>query len=315
MIHNPSEYSHQPVMVDEIIELLVTDKDGAYIDLTAGLGGHLQALGKKLNPKARLYGIDKDEEALKRAREKLGNLNQKVELRKSSYGNIDDIIQGIPDTKFDGALLDLGLSSLQLDDPKRGFMFSGDGPLDMRFDQSAQIPTASNLVNELKEKELYEIIRDFGEEKRARPIAAAIVRERQKGMVHTTAQLTHIVKSIVRPPHQNKSLARVFQALRIAVNRELDTLQTALPKILGVLNQGGRLAVLAYHSLEDRIVKNTFRDLAKSCVCPPELPQCVCDKKAQIRIITKRPIYPTESEIKSNPRARSARLRVAEKIA
>ena len=314
MKQNQSEYSHQPVMVDEVVSYLVTDKDGVYVDLTAGLGGHLRELAKKLNKEARLYGIDKEESALKKAKEKLEDVEQKVELINDTYGNIEHIAEGFRDKKFDGALLDLGLSSWQLDDPERGFTFSGTGPLDMRFDQSAQVPTAADLVNKLNEKGLYEIIRDFGEEKRARQIAAAIVRERQKGMILTSSQLAGIVKSNVNPPHQNKSLARVFQALRIAVNKELETLKAALPIIVSLLNKHGRVAVITYHSLEDRIVKHTFRDLAKDCTCPPGLPQCVCNASPQLKVITRRPVFPSDQEIKSNPRSRSAQLRVAEKI-
>ncbi len=314
MNRNQSEYSHQPVLVDEVVAYLVTVEDGAYVDLTAGLGGHLKELAKKLNKDARLYGIDKDESALKKAREKLADVEQKVELINDSYGNIEHVAEGFRDQKFDGALLDLGLSSLQLDDPERGFTFSGEGLLDMRFDQSAQIPTAADLVNKLNDKGLYEIIRDFGEEKQARRIAAAIVRERQKGMILTSSQLAAIVKSNVNPPYQNKSLARVFQALRIAVNKELETLKTALPIIISMLNKHGRIAVITYHSLEDRIVKHTFRDLAKECICPQGLPQCICNTTPQVKVITRRPVFPSDVEIKSNPRSRSAQLRVAEKI-
>ncbi len=301
-------------MADEVVSHLVTDKDGAYVDLTVGLGGHLKALAGKLGPAARLYGIDKDESALKKAGEKLKDAKQKVELVNGSYGNIEEIAEELGDKRFDGALLDLGLSSLQLDDPERGFTFSGEGALDMRFNQSAQIPTASDLVNKLNDKGLYEIIRDFGEEKRARRIAAAIVRERQKEMILTSSHLARVVKSIVHPPHQNKSLARVFQALRIAVNKELETLQAALPKIILLLKKQGRIAVITYHSLEDRIVKHTFRDLAKDCTCPPALPQCVCHTIPQIKVITRRPVFPSDEEISANPRARSAQLRVAEKL-
>ncbi len=301
-------------MADEVVSNLVTDIEGAYVDLTAGLGGHLLALSGKLSKKARLYGIDKDKSALKLAREKLAAIKPRLEIVNGTYGNIDAIAQELADKKFDGALLDLGLSSLQLDDPDRGFTFSAEGPLDMRFDQSADIPTAADLVNKLNEKGLYEIIRDYGEERRAGAVARAIVRERQKGMILTSSQLARIVKTAVRPPHQTKSLARVFQALRIAVNKELETLKTALPKVAELLNKGGRLAVISYHSLEDRIVKHTFRNLAKTCTCPPGLPQCVCNARPQLKLITKRPLVPTDREIKSNPRARSAQLRVAEKI-
>lgn len=315
MPKHPGNYSHEPVLVREVLSYLVTDKEGAYVDLTAGLGGHLKALGGCLGKKARLYGIDKDKSALDLAKRNLEKVKQRVELINGSYGDIEYIADGMSDKSFDGALLDLGLSSLQIDDSSRGFSFSAEGPLDMRFEQSAQIPTAADLVNKLNEKGLFEIIRDFGEEKQARRMAAAIVRERQKEMILTSSQLTKIIKSIARPPHQTKSLARVFQALRIAVNKELETLQLALPKIISILKNHGRIAVITYHSLEDRIVKNVFRDLAKSCICPPGLPQCICNYKPVLRVLTKKPVYPAEREIASNPRARSAQLRVAEKIA
>ncbi|MGH8015854.1 MAG: 16S rRNA (cytosine(1402)-N(4))-methyltransferase RsmH [Candidatus Zixiibacteriota bacterium] len=311
---SPSEYSHEPVMAGEVVSFLVTNKDGAYVDLTVGAGGHLKELAGKLSSKSRLYGIDKDKSALEKAEEKLKGVKQKVELVNGSYGGLEHLIEQMSDKLFDGALLDLGLSSLQLDDPQRGFAFSRDGKLDMRFDQSAQIPTAADLVNKLNEKGLYEIIRDFGEDKRARRIAAGIIRERQKGMILTSSQLAQIVRSIVKPPHQTKSLARIFQALRIAVNKELDTLKTAIPQIVSYLRKNGRIAVITYHSLEDRVVKNSFRDLAKTCTCPPNLPQCVCNTIPVLKVLTRKAVFATEKEIKSNSRARSAQLRVAEKI-
>lgn len=314
MKRKSSDYSHQPVMAEEVVSFLVTKKDGAYIDLTAGLGGHLKVLAGKLSKKARLYGIDKDQSALELANSRLKDVKPKVVLVNGSYGDVVHIAENLEDKRFDGALLDLGLSSLQIDDPKRGFTFASDGPLDMRFDQSAKIPTAADLVNKLNEEGLYEIIRDYGEERRARPIAGAIVRERKKGMILTSSQLAKIVKSKVIPPHQVKALARVFQAFRIAVNKELETLQSSLPKVVELLNKGGRIAVISYHSLEDRIVKNAFRNLAKTCTCPPGLPQCVCNANPQLKLLTRKPVVPTAKEINLNPRARSAQLRVAEKI-
>ena len=314
MIPNPSEYGHQPVLVDEVISFLVTDKSGAYVDCTAGLGGHLKALAGNLNETARLYGIDKDDEALTDAKKNLGDIEQEVELVKGSYEDIERVAVELAEKNFDGALLDLGLSSLQLDDPKRGFSFSADSALDMRFDPSGDILTAADLVNELNEKDLARVIKEYGEERRAGPIAATIVRERQREMIGSNLQLAQLVKQVVHPPHQNKSLARVFQALRIAVNNELETLQSALPKIVNMLKKGGRVAVISYHSLEDRIVKNTFRELSRSCNCLPAYPRCICGANEQVKVLTKRPVYPTEQEISSNPRARSARMRVAEKI-
>ena len=310
-----NEYEHQPVLVEEIIKLLITDSSGSYIDLTAGLGGHMAALAGRLETDAKLFGIDKDKEALERAAEKLKTLKQSVELKWGSYVEINTVMAEFGVDGFDGALLDLGLSSLQIDKAERGFSFSNDGPLDMRFDKDSAVSTAADLVNNLSERELTQIFREYGEERRSKFVAAGIVRERQEKMILTTSQLADIVRSEIHPPHQVKSLARIFQALRIAVNSELESLKSALPKIVKCLKTGGRLAVISYHSLEDRIVKNCFRNLLGSCTCPPDFPVCVCGAKAEVKLITKKPLYPTEAEISSNPRSRSARLRVVEKVA
>ncbi|MCH8026923.1 MAG: 16S rRNA (cytosine(1402)-N(4))-methyltransferase RsmH [candidate division Zixibacteria bacterium] len=309
-----NEYEHQPVLVAEIIKLLITDSSGSYIDLTAGLGGHMAALAGRLEADAKLFGIDKDKEALERAGENLKTLKQSVELKWSSYADIDSLMAEFGVAGFDGALLDLGLSSLQIDKAERGFSFSNDGPLDMRFDRDSEVSTAADLVNNLSERELTQIFREYGEERQSKFVAAGIVRERQEKMILTTSQLAKIVKSIIHPPYQIKSLARIFQALRIAVNSELEALKLAVPKIVECLKTGGRLAVISYHSLEDRIVKNCFRNLLGVCTCPPDFPVCVCGREAQIKLITKKPLYPTDAEISSNPRSRSARLRVVEKV-
>ncbi len=309
-----NEYDHQPVLVEEIIKLLITDSNGSYIDLTAGLGGHLAALAARLERDAKLFGIDKDKEALERAGEKLKTLRQSFELKWGSYVEIESLMAEFGVESFDGALLDLGLSSLQIDKAERGFSFSSDGPLDMRFDKDSDVSTAADLVNNLSERELTQIFREYGEERRSKFVAAGIVRERQEKMILTTSQLAKIVRSEIHPPHQVKSLARVFQALRIAVNSELETLKSAVPKIVECLKTGGRLAVISYHSLEDRIVKNCFRNLLGACTCPPDFPLCVCGAKAQVKLITKKPLYPADAEISSNPRSRSARLRVVEKV-
>ena len=309
-----NEYKHQPVLVAEIIKLLITDSSGSYIDLTAGLGGHMAALAGRLEADAKLFGIDKDKEALERAGENLKTLKQSVELKWSSYADIDSLMAEFGVAGFDGALLDLGLSSLQIDKAERGFSFSNDGPLDMRFDRDSEVSTAADLVNNLSERELTQIFREYGEERQSKFVAAGIVRERQEKMILTTSQLAKIVKSIIHPPYQIKSLARIFQALRIAVNSELEALKLAVPKIVECLKTGGRLAVISYHSLEDRIVKNCFRNLLGVCTCPPDFPVCVCGREAQIKLITKKPLYPTDAEISSNPRSRSARLRVVEKV-
>ena len=305
---------HVPVMVDEIVRLLTTALDGAYLDLTTGLGGHLKALSLVLKPEARLYGFDKDTEALKLARENLRHCAQLKQLINASFADIDGKTSELQDRVFDGILLDLGLSSLQLDDPERGFAFQKEGPLDMRFDQRAEIPTAANLVNNLNREDLVDLLRQYGEERQAGRLAAAIVRERQKEVILTTTHLADIVRQVAKPPHQKKSLARVFQALRIAVNGELDQLQQVLPKAVDLLTPGGRLAVISYHSLEDRTVKRFFRREATDCLCPPRLPVCICQHRATIKEVNRRVIVPTEKEIAQNSRARSAKLRIAEKI-
>ena len=305
---------HVPVMADEIVRLLATALDGAYLDLTTGLGGHLKALSVVLKPDARLYGFDKDAEALELARETLRHSTQLKQLINAPFADIDEKTGELQDRAFNGILLDLGLSSLQLDDPGRGFAFQQEGPLDMRFDQRAEIPTAADLVNSLNREDLADLLRQYGEERQAARLAAAIVRERQKEVILTTTHLAEIVRQVARPPHQKKSLARVFQALRIAVNGELDQLKEVLPKAVDLLTPGGRLAVISYHSLEDRAVKQFFRREATDCLCPPKLPGCVCHHRATIKEVNRRVIVPTQQEIAQNSRARSAKLRIAEKI-
>jgi 16S rRNA (cytosine1402-N4)-methyltransferase len=306
---------HLPVLTSEVVDYLITDPNGAYLDLTSGLGGHLKALASTLEPGARLYGIDLDRAALKIATERLSEIPQKTELVTGSYREIDRIAGQFEDNQFHGVLLDLGLSSLQLDNPERGFSFMHDGPLDMRFDPDSTRRTAADLINSLSEGELVEIIRDYSEEKHAARLARTIVRERQDRMIGTTAHLSEIVRNTIKGPHQNKSLARIFQALRIAVNGELDNLKAVLPKIVDLLHIGGRVVVLSYHSLEDRLVKEFFRQEAKGCICPPNLPQCVCGRTPTLKLINRKVIVPQPAEAESNPRARTAKMRVAERIA
>ena len=271
---------HEPVLAGEVVELLITDTKGAYLDLTAGGGGHLRALAGCLDDQARLYGADIDPAAVQRTARALEGIAQFRNVIQTSFGDIHTAVDQLDETEFDGVLIDLGISSLQVDDPSRGISFRGDGPLDMRFDPSSGV-TAGELLEKLSERELTEVIRKFGEERQAVRIARGIVRERQRGMILTTLQLRDIVLKVTKPPHQIKSLARV----------------------------------IAYHSLEDRPVKKFFSREAKGvCSCPPDLPVCVCGSKPSLRIVTRRPIVPGESEIARNPRARSARLRVAEKL-
>ncbi|MEW6412552.1 MAG: 16S rRNA (cytosine(1402)-N(4))-methyltransferase RsmH [Candidatus Zixiibacteriota bacterium] len=310
-----SNSGHEPVLAEQVVRYLATEPNGAYLDLTVGPGGHLKALSQAVAREARLYGLDRDASAIELAKKNLQRCPQLRAIVCSSYSGIDSVVEDFDDRMFDGILLDLGISSLQLDDPARGFSFRFDGPLDMRFDAESGGETAADLINSLSEIRLAEIISEFGEEKGAGRIARAIVRERQRNMVLTTAQLKDIVLSVVKKPHQTKSLARVFQAFRIAVNRELGHLTDVLPKTVAHLKPGGRLAVISYHSLEDRAIKHFFQQQAKGCICPDNFDICVCGVKPSLKILTRKAVTATEQEEKRNPRSRSARLRVAEKIA
>ena len=301
-------------MAAEVAQLLVTDPDGCYLDLTVGGGGHLRALAGRLGSGARLYGIDRDSEAVARSALALEETVQLRKIVKATFGDLAEAVGQFEESLFSGILLDLGLSSYQLEDPSRGFSFRHDGPLDMRFDPTTGI-SATDLIGSLDEKRLTKLIREYGEERQTARIAKAIVRERQKEVIDTTGRLADIIVSVIRSPHQTKVLARVFQAIRIAVNRELDELQRVLPAALEVLSSGGRLAVIAYHSLEDRIVKRFYQQEARGrCICPPGLPVCSCGSQPTMRIITRKGVAPRAEEISQNPRARSARLRVAEKL-
>ena len=309
-----NEFNHLPVMVNEIVSFLIVQKDGSYIDLTAGLGGHLKAFSKHLSKDAKLFGTDRDSAAIKIARERLADCPQQVQVAEAPYSTLDKILPEFSVNSFDGILLDLGLSSLQIDDAIRGFSFQEDGPLDMRFDPQLSGPTAADLLNECSERELSDIFFTYGEEKQARRIAKAIVMERQMSAIETTTDLKKIIDSVIFPHHQKKSLARIFQSIRITLNGELEELKAVLPKLVHLMNKSGRLAVLSYHSLEDRIVKRFFQKMQKGCTCPPEFAVCICGVDPLFKILTKKALIPTEDEVKVNSRARSAKLRVAEKL-
>lgn len=309
-----SNSGHEPVLVEQVVRYLATILDGAYLDLTVGPGGHLKALSKALERDARLYGLDRDAAAVKLARKNLQGFPQFRAIICATYSRVDSVVREFDDTTFDGILLDLGISSLQLDDPQRGFSFRFDGPLDMRFDTGSGEPTAADLLNTLGEKELADIIRNYGEQRNAGRLARAIVRERQNKMFTTTAELREVILSTVRTRQEHKTLARIFQAFRIAVNRELGHLEDVLPKATGLLKKGGRLAVISYHSLEDRMIKHFFQKQAKGCVCPDSFDICVCGGQPSLKIVTRKAVAASPQEQESNPRSRSAKLRVAEKI-
>lgn len=305
---------HQPVLVDAVVDLLITDDRGAYLDLTAGLGGHLRAMAQATGSEARLYGIEIDPASAAQAKELLREYVQVKDVVCRSYVDLVEAARGFSDAVFDGILADLGLSSFQLDTAERGFSYRIDGPLDMRFDPQSHERTAADLVNGLDQRRLAALIREFGEERRAAGIARAIVRERRQKMIRTTSQLAHIVTTVVPRSQATKSLSRVFQALRIAVNEELDNVAAMLPRALSLLRPGGRMAVISYHSLEDRLVKRFFQSEARGCSCSPELPVCTCRRRGTVRLVTKRVVRPQTAEIAANPKARSARLRVAERL-
>ncbi len=314
MVPQSGSKNHIPVMADEVVSYLATELSGAYLDLTSGLGGHLLALSKRLKPEARLYGVDRDLEAITEAKRRLAKVEQFETIYHSSYTEIGSIVDEFKDKKFNGILLDLGFSTFQLEDESRGFSFQQDGPLDMRFDKAGGGLTARDIINGWEEEQLGNIFFKYGEERQAKKIASAIVRERQKQMIERTSQLKEIVKSSVYNKFLNKSLARIFQALRIAVNSELEKLESVLPLLPDYLLSGGRLAVISFHSLEDRIVKNFLKEEEKSCICPPRLPQCVCNKIPRFKILTRKALVPGATELEINRRAKSAKLRVAERI-
>ncbi|NLT42472.1 MAG: 16S rRNA (cytosine(1402)-N(4))-methyltransferase RsmH [Anaerolineae bacterium] len=301
---------HVPVMLDRVMELLVTGRDGLYIDGTVGAGGHAAAILEAAGSGARLLGMDADPAALTKARRNLAAYEPRVTLVHSNYRHMHEAAVRVGFSAVDGILLDLGLSSMQLDSSDRGFAFRLGGPLDMRFDPRTR-GTAAHLLNSAEAPEIARILRRYGEEPFARRIAHFIVGSRP---VTTAEQLAEIVTQAVPQRQAANSLARTFQALRIAVNDELGALEEGLSHAVDLLGPQGRLAVISFHSLEDRIVKAFFRRLSQTCTCPPDLPVCVCGTIPRLKPVTRRPVFPSEEEVQMNPRSRSARLRVAEKI-
>ena len=329
------QLNHIPVMLEEVLEYLQPQPGGQYIDGTLGGGGHTEAILEQSAPDGRVLGIDTDEQALERVGIRLSSMVEqgRLALVRGKFAELARIVQDEAGfvSSVDGILLDLGFSSYQMDDPQRGFSFSADGPLDMRLDQSQEL-SAAELVNHASEEELANIFWQYGEERRSRQIAWRIVRERSRGPISSTAQLAKLAAAGVPfKPGMIHPATRVFQALRIAVNGELEQLETALPQMLDILSAtgahrhrtsgeegdeekttGGRMVVISFHSLEDRLVKVFMRREASDCICPPQTPVCICGHKARLRILTPRPVTPGEREVQANPRARSAKLRAAE---
>jgi 16S rRNA (cytosine1402-N4)-methyltransferase len=302
---------HIPVLFHEVLDTLNLIPGGLYVDGTVGAGGHAQGILKAISPDGKLLGLDRDPAALEIAESRLAEFGNRVVLIHSSYSGLKSHLNNLSWKAVDGILLDLGLSSMQLDNPERGFSFRKAGPLDMRFDPSQPF-SAADLVNESSKDDLADLIFRYGEERYSRKIAEAIIANRP---LEDTQELADIIESAIRnTPSRIHPATRTFQALRIAVNQELKALEAFLPTALESLNPGGRLAVIAFHSLEDRIVKQFFRKESRDCICPPKIPQCVCGHIKQLKEINRRPIRPEEKEILENPRARSAKLRVAEKI-
>ncbi len=303
--------AHQPVLYQEVLEALQPHPGGLYLDGTIGLGGHARGILEASTPSGQVLGLDLDPQALGLAGQRLAHFGPRVHLRQGSYGQLAEYSAAMGWAGLDGLLLDLGASSLQFDRPERGFSFQKEGPLDMRFDPSLPL-TADELVNEWPEADLADMLYRNGEEPKSRRIAQAIVKARP---VHSTVQLAEVIAKAVGGRRGGIHPAtRSFQALRIAVNRELETLEAALPQAVAALKPGGRLAVISFHSLEDRTVKLFFRQESRDCICPAEQLICTCGHKASLSVITRWPIRPTSQEVATNPRARSANLRVAERL-
>lgn len=307
-------FVHYSVLLQETIENLNIKEDGIYVDGTLGGGGHAFEVVKRLSDKGRFFGIDQDDAAIRAAGERLKEYEDKITLIRSNYCNMQSVLaqQGVD--KVDGIVLDLGVSSYQLDTEERGFSYRFDTMLDMRMDQR-QALTAKDIVNEYPEMELYRIIRDYGEDKFAKNIAKHIVAERNKKPIETTGELAEIIKAAIPAKfRQNGHPAKqTFQAIRIECNRELEVLRDSLDMMIELLNPGGRLCIITFHSLEDRMVKAAFKKAENPCVCPPEFPVCVCGKKSQGSVISRKPILPSEKELGENSRSKSAKLRVFEK--
>lgn len=308
-------FEHKPVLLDEVIEKLCIRPDGIYVDGTLGGGGHAYHILERLSERGRLVGIDQDADAITAATERLKKFGDRVSIVRSNYAQLDRILKNMGIAGVDGILLDLGVSSYQLDTPERGFTYRVDAPLDMRMDQRQQV-TAKTIVNEYSEYDLYRMIRDYGEDRFAKNIAKHIVSYRKKKSVETTGELTEIIRAAI-PMKVRASgghpAKRTFQAIRIELNRELEVLEETLDTMIGYLKPGGRLCIITFHSLEDRIVKVNFQKNENPCTCPPDFPVCVCGKLPKGKHITKKPVLPSEEEIEENSRAKSAKLRVFEK--
>ena len=309
------EFSHRSVLLDECMDGLNINPDGIYVDGTAGGAGHSSEIAKRLES-GRLIAIDQDETAVAVATERLNALGKNTTVVRSNFCELAKVCRELGIEQIDGVLLDLGVSSYQLDTAERGFSYSADAPLDMRMDNRCTL-SAYDVVNTYSEQELKRILYDYGEERFAPAIASAIVKRRERSPIESTAELSDIIKYAMPPAAReggHHPAKRSFQALRIEVNRELDVIEPAIKSAVEMLNSGGRIAIITFHSLEDRIVKQAFASLASGCTCPKDFPICVCGNKPKIKLVNRKPILPSKQELEENPRSRSAKLRVAEKI-
>jgi 16S rRNA (cytosine1402-N4)-methyltransferase len=308
--------AHIPVMTEEVLDNLITREDGLYVDATLGLGGHTKAILDYTNYQSRIIGLDVDEEAIAIASNNLSKYKSNVVFRNSNFSEIDRVLLDLEIEEVDGIVADLGMSSFQLDSSQRGFSFIRDERLDMRMDARLRF-TAFDLVNEMSVDEISKVLKVYGEERWSRRIAKRIVQTREDKPISTSAELANLVyEAIPRKFHPARihPATKTFQAFRIAVNHELDNIEEFIGKAIPLLKTGGRLVIISFHSLEDRIVKNLFQNLHSPCICPPDLPMCGCGKKSEINIITRSPLIPSEEEVMNNPRSRSAKMRVGEKL-
>ena len=307
---------HQSVLSDEVISYLITRPEGVYVDATLGMGGHTKSILDSTHSKSLVIGLDVDEEAISISRERLYAYNGHVIYRNSNFSDIDKVLDSLDIREVDGILADLGMSSYQVDSSERGFSFMREEPLDMRMDPRLRF-TAYDLVNEMTMDEISRVLRMYGEEKWSRRIAKRIVEARAESPIKTSAELADIVSQAIPKkfhPARIHPATKTFQALRIAVNNELENIEQFIGKAVSRLKPGGRIVIISFHSLEDRLVKSNFLKLSSPCVCPPGMPECGCGKKQELRIITRTPVIPSEEEIQYNPRARSAKMRVGEKV-
>lgn len=311
------EFNHYSVLRNETIENLNIKPDGIYVDGTLGGGGHAYQVASRLSEKGRLIGIDQDADAIAAAGERLREFGDKITIIRSNYANMKEELHRIGVEKVDGIVLDLGVSSFQLDTPERGFTYRDENaPLDMRMDDRQSL-TAKDIVNGYSEMDLYRIIRDYGEDKFAKNIAKHIVQERAKKPIETTGELTEIIRASIPMKVQvtgGHPAKRTFQAIRIELNKELEVLQNNLDDMIDLLNPGGRICIITFHSLEDRIVKTNFKRNENPCTCPSDFPVCVCGKKSKGKVVTRKPILPSEEELEVNSRSKSAKLRVFERV-